>query len=250
MAPGVAAIDWSAPWFEPWRELGAPAARAVRAEQPLHDVLNGLGKSPVRFVPQSTLPVGEAYESYIFNSKQCPVRDDVHDFFNGMCWNLFPQTKQRLNEFQAAQIAADGLRAVRGPVRDALTLFDENAAFLDAPDALWAALVAKDWTRLFVELRPLWSHTRLVVFGHAALEKLVSARKALVVHVYRSKFAITSIALLDLAVAEELDAGKLAAKPFAPLPVLGVPGWWPANDDPAFYADAAVFRPPREVNAR
>jgi hypothetical protein len=25
--------------------------------------------------------------------------------------------------------------------------------------------------------------------------------------------------------------------------VLGVPGWWPANQDPAFYRDAAVFRP-------
>ena len=29
---------------------------------------------------------------------------------------------------------------------------------------------------------------------------------------------------------------------FAPLPVLGVPGWWPANESPAFYDDATVFR--------
>ncbi len=29
------------------------------------------------------------------------------------------------------------------------------------------------------------------------------------------------------------------------LPVLGVPGWWPANEDEAFYDDASVFRPPR-----
>jgi hypothetical protein len=34
----------------------------------------------------------------------------------------------------------------------------------------------------------------------------------------------------------------LASKPFAHLPVLGVPGWWPGNEDPAFYADASVFR--------
>ena len=27
--------------------------------------------------------------------------------------------------------------------------------------------------------------------------------------------------------------------------VLGIPGWWAANEDPAFYADAKVFRPPR-----
>ena len=31
--------------------------------------------------------------------------------------------------------------------------------------------------------------------------------------------------------AADLSAGKLAAKPFVPLPVLGVPGWWPENED-------------------
>jgi hypothetical protein len=44
---------------------------------------------------------------------------------------------------------------------------------------------------------------------------------------------------------ESLDAATLAAKPFAHLPVLGVPGWWAANEDPAFYADSTVFRAPR-----
>jgi len=39
----------------------------------------------------------------------------------------------------------------------------------------------------------------------------------------------------------------LATKPFEPLPVLGVPGWWPANADPAFYANAQVFRPRRQT---
>ena len=29
--------------------------------------------------------------------------------------------------------------------------------------------------------------------------------------------------------------------------LLGVPGWWPDNEDPAFYADAGVFRPVRRV---
>ena len=40
-------------------------------------------------------------------------------------------------------------------------------------------------------------------------------------------------------------ADRLAAKPFAVLPVLGVPGWWGANETAAFYADPAVFRPAR-----
>jgi hypothetical protein len=29
--------------------------------------------------------------------------------------------------------------------------------------------------------------------------------------------------------------------------VLGVPGWWPDNENPAFYADTSVFRLPRQA---
>ncbi len=45
--------------------------------------------------------------------------------------------------------------------------------------------------------------------------------------------------------AQVLSADWLATKPFAHLPVLGVPGWWPANANPIFYNDPEVFRPPR-----
>ncbi|MFS2054393.1 DUF3025 domain-containing protein, partial [Variovorax sp. CT11-76] len=49
----------------------------------------------------------------------------------------------------------------------------------------------------------------------------------------------------DEALARRLDPAWLAAKPFVPLPVLGVPGWWAGNEAPDFYADAQVFRPAR-----
>ena len=42
-----------------------------------------------------------------------------------------------------------------------------------------------------------------------------------------------------------LQADTLARKPFTPLPVLGVPGWWPANGAAGFYDDEQVFRPSR-----
>lgn len=245
MAAGLDHIDWTAPWLADWRSVGEPVAARTAAGLPTFDALNAAGAAPVSFVPSAALPAGAAYESYIFNSKQCPVREDLHDFFNGICWLMFPQTKARLNALQAAEIAAAGVQPVRGAVRDAVTLFDENAAFLDAPDALWEALVARDWKRLFVDLRPQWTRARLVVFGHAALEKLVSPRKPMVVHVYAQQFAIESVVKLDADVAASLTVPRLAGKPFAPLPVLGVPGWWPANADPAFYDDAAVFRAPR-----
>ena len=238
-------IDWSRPWLDPWREPGQRVAQAVAAGATLPEALNREPAAPLRFVPQSALPPGEAYERYIFNSSQCPTREGLHDFFNGLCWMRFPQTKKKLNQLQAFEIVAAGVTPLRGPVRDALTLFDENAALLSAPQPLWDALIARDWNELFVGLRPLWQQARLVLFGHALLEKLVYPRKPITAHVYRAQAAINSIAELDAWLAADLSANKLATKPFVPLPVLGVPGWWPENEDFSFYDDPAVFRPRR-----
>ncbi len=201
--------------------------------------------APVSFVPQAALPEGQAYEYFIFEKGQVPTRDNLHDFLNGLCWIHFPLTKTRLNQLQAAEIAKAGVGQVRGAVRDSLTVFDENAALLQAPDALWNALVAKDWQSLFVTHRGLWQVSRLVLFGHALMEKLAVPRKPITAHVYRVHPASDALADLDAWVAQDLSADKLATKPFAHLPVLGVPGWWTPNEDPDFYADSSVFRPPR-----
>ena len=247
----LASVEWSAPWLAPYAELGQRVAGQVAAGLSSAEALNGAlapRSTPVRFVPQSDLPAGVAYESYIFDSDCCPTREGLHDFFNGLAWLLFPQTKRRLNHLHVAQISQTGIQPVRGPARDALTVFDENAAFFQGPDALWDALVAKDWHRLFVTLRPQWQEAHLVLFGHALLEKLVYARKPITAHVFRARAATNSIADMDAWVAAQLTAEMLATKPFAHLPVLGVPGWWPENADPAFYADTSVFRPPKTIN--
>ena len=245
-------IDWQRPWLAPWRASGQRVIQAVAGGAPLPDALNCESSVAVKFVPQSDLPPGVGYEHYLFQRNQCPTRDNLHDFFNGLCWLRFPQTKQKINQLHAAELA--GAKAAvsagislppRGPVRDALTVFDENAAFLLAPQLLWDALDERDWQRLFVELRPLWAEAQLVLFGHALLEKLVHPRKPITAHVYRAQPAIHSIAELDAWVAGDLSAAKLASKPFLPLPVLGVPGWWPGNKDFSFYDDATVFRPRR-----
>ncbi len=243
MAHGLDSIDWHAPWLAPYRPVGEPLAQRVQAGRSCAEVLDGAG-APVRFVPQAELPAGLAYEQFIFEQQRVPTRDGLHDFFNGLVWLHFPQAKRRLNQLQAAQIAADGVLPVRGPVRDAITVFDENAALLQAPDALWEALAARDWVRLFIALRPLWAQARLTIFGHALLEKLVQPRKAITAHVYRVPQDLAPDAL-DAWLAQDLQAPRLAGKPFVPLPVLGVPGWWLPNGDPVFYADTQVFRPPR-----
>ena len=209
-------------------------------------VLN-LTKNPLSFVPQANLPGAEAYEAFIYRTSQVPTRNGLHDFFNGLCWLHYPRTKRRLNALQAQQILQSGIGSVRGSARDGLTVLDENAAFLQAPDALWQALLAKDWQKVFGSLQPLWAQSQLLLFGHALVEKLCDPRKNMTAHVYRVGTQATSLTAIDEWMAADLSAERLAAKPFAHLPVLGVPGWWPANQDPIFYADSKVFRAPKGV---
>jgi hypothetical protein len=248
LSSSIASPDWAAPWFSDVAACGQAVGQALAGGVGLPQALSANGQSPVRFVPQAELPAGTAYEQFIFDTGCVPTRENLHDFFNGLCWLRFPHTKRQLNRLQAAEIARAGVGAVRGPVRDALTLFDENAALLQAPEPLWQALAARDWPRLFVTLRPLWAQARIVLFGHALLEKLVVPYKSITAHVFREPVPWTlgdDLGAWDAWLAQHLSAPVLATKPFTPLPVLGVPGWWPANDDPAYYADAGVFRPAR-----
>ena len=235
-------IDWSRPWLAPFRGRGE-AISVLAARGQLLDALNAASDSgvcvaagPVRFVEPACRPAAEAYEAFVARTACVPTRNNLHDFFNALVWLTMPAWKRRLNELQAAQIALSGVSATRGAVRDALTLFDENAALLQAPQALVDALRSRDWAALFVTRRALWAEARLTLFGHALLEKLGSPRKAITAHVWVLPESADAL-LPDL-----LTPGHLAARPFLPLPVLGVPGWWPANEDAGFYADAAVFR--------
>jgi len=236
------AIDWTRPWFAPWAAVGAPVEARSAVGAPLHEALNA-SAPPVRFVPQDALPDGAAYEQFVAASGCCPARPGLHDFFNGLCWLRFPATKRALNALQAQEIARQGIGPRRGPVRDAITVFDENGALLDAPPALWEALVQRAWHRLFVELRPLWARARVLVFGHALLEQLVNPRKGLTAHVWRADCPLGAEAGdADGWLAAHCTPEALAAKPFTPLPVLGVPGWWPENVNFSFYDDSLVFR--------
>ena len=185
----LADIDWAQPWFAPWQNPGEQVAQnALR----LHSVAQALNAQPpanprscVAFVAQSELAPKQAYEDFIFQQGRVPTRDGLHDFFNGLCWHRFPLAKQRLNALQASEIAHQGVGATRGPVRDALTLFDENAVLLQLPDALWQALQARDWRSLLVYQRAQWQHVHIVLFGHALLEKLVTPYASITGHVYR-----------------------------------------------------------------
>ncbi len=250
-------LHWGGPWMAPFAGHAAPVMQALRQGQTVAQLLNALADGqqasggevvPVRFVSQACLPEGQAYEDFIFRHHQVPTRDNLHDLFNGLAWLRFPRTKARLNALQAQAIVSAGVGATRGPLRDALTLFDENAALLLGPPDLLEALRARQWRRLFIELRPLWDQAQVMLFGHAAQEKLQQPRKAITAHVYLPRRPLPAEGL-DAALAQDLEPTLLAEKPYSPLPILGIPGWWPANQDVSFYDDPCVFRPVPQARA-
>jgi hypothetical protein len=256
-------IDWPRPWYDAVRPAfermpaGQGVIAAFNAGAAEQGLVNSLGL-PLRFVPQSALPEGVAYEEFIGATGCVPTRDNLHDFFNGLVWQSFPLIKRRLNALQAAQIAAAGVGKSRGAARDAATIFDENAALLVVRDgqagrALVDALRAHRWHEALFERRALFGpEAQVWLFGHALMEKLVAPRKAITAHTrvvyadadYFSLGPAAQRAWIDSRLAAVLADEALATAGFTPLPVLGVPGWWPGQDA-AFYADTSVFRPKR-----
>lgn len=253
-AVALAGIDWSRPWLAPVRKRGEALAEQA-ATHGIAATLDAAGSDlhlsagRLRFVSQARLPAGEAYEAFIARTACVPTRENLHDFFNGLMWHSFPVLKRRLNALQAEQLACRGAAGPRGAVRDALTLFDENAALLQAPFVLVEALRRRDWQSLFVTGRADWARARLQLFGHALLEKLAQPRKAICAHVWVIPEHVDAQQFL----VDRLTPEWLAGNPHLPMPVLGVPGWWPANHAASFYDDPAVFRtgqPDPESRAR
>lgn len=244
------AIDWARPWLAPWRARGEPLAR--RAMQiGLISALNEAAEAapelrlragPLRFVAQATLPAGEGYEAFIDRCACVPTRANLHDFFNGLAWLRHPALKRRMNELQAAAVRARGAAPTRGRLRDLLTILDENGALLSAPPAFIERLRRRDWHGLFVGERADWAGVRFELFGHALLEKLVHPRKAITAHVWVAPSEPAAAPRAGDEIAEAFSAPESMRTPLLPMPVLGVPGWWAANEAPVFYADAAVFR--------
>jgi hypothetical protein len=200
-----------------------------------------LAAGRLRFVPQEALPAGEPYEAFVARTSGVPTREHLHDAFQALAWLAFPALKRRLNELHASELAARGVGPVRGPVRDALTLLDENGALWSPPPLLREALLARDWQALFVRHRAAWRDAAPpVLFGHALLEKLARPRASITAHAWLLAPGESG----TMAWPPALTPAVLAGKPFVPLPVLGVPGWWNANERAGFYEDRAVFRPP------
>lgn len=263
----LASIDWSAPWYasvadtRSTLDLAAGGVLAAFNGAARSHALHNHGGHALHFVAQSALPEGEAYEAFIGATGGVPTRDNLHDFFNGLVWLSFPRIKAQLNALQAAQIARSGVGKARGTARDGATIFDENAALLVVREgaaglALIAALRGHEWQQALFIQRAMFgfeADAEVWLFGHALMEKLLAPYKAITAH---TRVVLADAAFfarphaarrewIDQRVAHDLAEHGLSTSDFTPLPVLGVPGWWPGQDA-AFYADTSVFRGPRQ----
>ncbi len=201
---------------------------------------------------------GRYYEEYIFAAKQIPTRKhNWHDLFGALIWCLFPETKALLNQLHMAEIARHGLQQ-RSKLRNKLTLFDECGVLLCLePEALAQAELLRrhQWQQSFVDKRSdWWQQLRPIIFGHAIYEMATApfiglTAKALFLPVPAgfSQWSLpATYQYADRLLAQQIESGQLlSAEQLTPLPLLGVPLWYPANNQPGFYQNRDYFRPER-----
>lgn len=208
---------------------------------------------PIRFDSSSGFDAG--YERRIYDSGRVPIRaHDWHDAFNALVWLAFPAIKAALNARHIAAMQGVPHGAPRGRLRDAATLFDESGVIVAHSQPLLAeALLDQRWHEVFVARRTeTMRDMRFVVFGHAVYDKLRAPHhgvcgKVLAVRLEQQQLSWTTgelVAALDAHIAGCLARPDFLASPGAlsPLPLLGIPGVTPANEDPAYYDDATQFR--------
>jgi hypothetical protein len=258
---------WARALDAPIFEALAPLLERLPQERfPRLDDLNALatsatrsgGGAPIRFVPPA--PASKAleaqYEIRVFRSGAIQTRpDNWHDLFNALVWLTFPKAKAVLNRSHCEQIEARRGEKLRGTVRDVLTLFDEGGVMVASADAELSALLREfRWKELFWARRAgVLRSMRFHVFGHAIYAKALDPYKGVTAKALIIDVAPAFIAAPLAQQLPELDARAAAyfadaevltsTRHLSPLPVLGVPGWEPANEREAYYEDASHFRP-------
>lgn len=222
----------------------APAAScidrlAAQRGRPL--TLSGL---PVSFVSADA----SGYEARIAASGCVATRDhNWHDLFNALTWLNYPRIKAAMNARHCDEIARRPGGA-RGPVRDALTQFDEDGLVLVSDDmALIDALCGHRWREALFDRRASASRATLHVIGHALMEKAMSPHVGLcakVLHLHADDLP-AGHEVFDAWLAARIVDGRWPSGPrdLCPLPVLGLPGMTRDNTDAAYFDDTRQFRP-------
>ncbi len=253
--------------FEPLRHH---AAAVIKNHWPTLDDLQRLlaareppltARSGVRltFVSQGRKPrvLEEKYEARIFLKGEIQLRrENWHDLLNALVWLTFPLAKAALNErhYRALLEQQRSGARNRGPVQDAMTLFDEGGVIVAARDReLLRQLADFAWKELFWRNRArVVAEMRFYLFGHALYEKALRpftgiTGRGILIEVDADFFAAPlpgQIARLDAMTAARLaDPARLCStRELAPVPILGVPGWCADNARERYYESPDYFR--------
>ncbi|MDF2180256.1 DUF3025 domain-containing protein [Aliiglaciecola sp. CAU 1673] len=211
---------------------------------------------PVSFATQQSIDfAGLSYEEFIAHHGLVPTREhNWHDLFNALVWRQFPRSKEALNLLHMADIQKHGAKQ-RTPRRNRITHFDECGVLLAySNEDIPRALSQHQWQTAMVDKRHAWGNeVKAFVFGHANYEMLLNpyiglTGKWLGIAVEPGFFdekEEAQLRHLDNALHIRLQEQDCLAHKGAlhPLPLLGVPGWWPANESPAFYDNQSYFMP-------
>lgn len=246
-----------------WMQEGIPDLDVLNAQAHRRGLCSGSGK-PLRFDRPGL--DGTGYEVRLYRQGVAETRPDCwHDLFGALVWLTFPRAKAALNRrhFDALNHAPlPGAARTRGPVRDALTQFDECGLIVlcadgTDSDSLWQGIRAHRWREVFVERREdVRSKLGFLLFGHGSYDALRAPFHGLCAKAWA--FACppallaaplaTQIDRADAALADFLTrTADLAPRHWQPLPLLGIPGVTPENEDPAYYDDPRQFRPRRRA---
>ncbi len=212
------------------------------------------GGARLHLVPPSSS--SQSYESRIYIHGEMQYRErDWHDFFNLLTWLVYPRTKRALNaahhEALTRTPVQTGTRGTRGRVRDALTVFDESGVIVASSSMdLLGDVHAFNWKPLFWAQRErVRVEMQFFLFGHAMFEKALRPYVGITAHALLIPVpheVMAASATLQLESIDALASAEVAAmttpQMLSPLPLLGVPGWWPANEAEGFYDNEDYFR--------
>jgi hypothetical protein len=263
-------LDWLAarePLRSPIHAALAPVLARLPADRfPTRDELtaaaSGVATSrgmPLEFVAPrgNTGRERRYYELRIAQTGEVETRaENWHDLFNALAWITWPKAKAAINAQHAAILEARGEEEAkrRSPARDALTLFDEGGVVVASSAPGLLKLVEDfEWKALFWHRRgELERRMRFFAFGHGLCEQALAPYLGMVA---KTVFIEADDDFLDLpphaqvARADTLVAAHFAdpanfpsPKAMAPMPVLGVPGWYPDTARESFYDDDDHFR--------
>ena len=222
--------------------------------------------APIKLVPQDEKSgvLEEHYAPRIYLQGEIQTREqNWHDFFQAATWALFPKTKVAINalHYPAAKYRFDNSlpKGSRTSLENSLSQFDECGVILYStrPDLL--EMVRQfEWHELFWSSRSdLGREFGCIVYGHAIYEKAINpyvglTAKAILLEVDTEIFKLSQderVGKIDSELANYFqDPPRInTPKDLSPFPILGMPCYYPNNDNEEFYFNQQYFRPGRKT---